>query len=1666
MADRSPPTSGARASGAELSVAPSRPLSLAFGLLLAFGGVVFISFFVHWYEVGIFGSDWPPVTTMNALGPIALFLLFLVVAALNPLLRRVAPWVSLGRRELLLIASRVLSTAGNTFGPGVSDKAVLKNKVRDYLNADLYLPDSDEVPAATEYYQGRSYDNKTRVHALPRSPRFRRGDILDLAGLARKLRAPNDPLSRYLAGRLSTETLDVLGGLLEDAERLPAVLLDALNALCEGPSLYAPGRFRQAKLPGEMSDLNKTLRALERLAQRRVRLRKSVQEALRQPEDLPDLLGEVRRLGRLERKRALGGLSDEARAAVRADRDRVLASVEARLKDSGQRDEVIGSVRDLIEAAAARQDLRGEVLRIVRESPRLERLRDPFGEKQDLLRLNRRLLEAAYTDKLRRVPPGARRPWSLETADVADLPGLARALVDGRDAVSAHLRAELKGSTLWALRRFLAAGGDSGGAEAAEALRALVNDLNRVLVAGPLYAPERFAGIALGDEVRRLLAHRTAAERPPEEDLARLKDLTRRLNRLLLELAYPRDLAPNTLGRATPFVAEDLRNPARLARRLMKSADPTSRSLRGRLPEDAVERLRAFAAKAAAAERTLVADLNAVMDGGLIYREDRFRDVVLTSDTRRLRRRYLIQRLRANRRLLVEAFPGAVAPAAEAGEAAQTLAPDDLVDLVAIGQRLQEGADPPTRYLASKVRRTTLARLRALAGPAADVAAPLLEVLNRLLERPLPYDRVWFEARLVSDRDRETFLAAWAARVHANRLILQAAWAGDIAPLPEKGDRSALFQPGDVQDLCAVARRINAPKDPVSRAVAAAVSAETRNELATLCAEAETLAAPLVEDLNRALRGPPLYIEQYFESVPLPETVWTLLRGRPTGEDLVRLNRLLLAAAFARHLAPAGERAALAREDVRRPSSLLRQLLAADDAFARMVRGRFDRAHLARYAAFVAKAVATEEALSADLNRALEAVPLPRAAGAPPSGGERLPEGPEGAARARLNRLLLETCFPDDLRPSRGGGAAFVAADLLRAGRLARRLYYPADPANPAARAVREVSTPAAARVREFARSAQAAAEALAADWNAVLEGEALYATERFAGVKLSRSVRRQLERVADTERRLNRRLIEEGYPEEVARLPASVPWGVWLKPLAFWGALMVVFVVFSMSLVRMTHRQWSQHELLTYPIAGVADSLVGIRRGRLFPEVFYERPFWIGFGVMVLVFTINGLALWYPQMVKIPIYWSHINILKEFTFLSKYCGREAYAFFRGWFYPFMIALAALLPTEISLSCWLGWALMVMGTGFYFLVTTEVITAYETGHIQNGMQVAMALAILFIGRREYLNMLRCALFLGRPPDEGLRRARNACRVFLLAFAAMVVLLRIANLDWFLAVVSTLSFGLVVLLVARMTAEVGHPWLSNFAGTATWLPLKVLGAATLGPQGLAVMASVGGSLDFWTTNMVAAQQTTVEKLREGTRGRFAQGGVSLVLALGVLLALGATTFFTLWENHSFGAKREGRAVYGVKNDLRQAANHINRLRVEVGLKKVERGRGLGRLRHFKVEKKYWRFFLMGAALVGLCAFMRLRFAWWPFHPLPLLFINTWAMSRTAFPIMLGWLIKVALLKIWGGKVFARSKPFFYGVIVGQVVMTGVWVAVATVYFLVNDAQPRVRFNFFY
>ncbi len=515
----------------------------------------------------------------------------------------------------------------------------------------------------------------------------------------------------------------------------------------------------------------------------------------------------------------------------------------------------------------------------------------------------------------------------------------------------------------------------------------------------------------------------------------------------------------------------------------------------------------------------------------------------------------------------------------------------------------------------------------------------------------------------------------------------------------------------------------------------------------------------------------------------------------------------------------------------------------------------------------------------------------------------------------------------------------------------------------------------------------------------------------------------------------------------------SAVPWRNWIRPLTFWIPLLLCVVALSMSLVRVVHRQWANHELLSYPIADVAKALLGLETGRAFPALFYNKIFWSGFGLIGVIYLINGLHLWFPKMIEVPLDWAYYDLIKQFPFLNDYCGKEAYSLFRGMTYPFIVALAVLLPAEVSLTCWLGWVVMVFGTGFYFLSTGQTIGVTETSQLQAGMYAAILATIAFIGRREYLAVFRHALRPRLPENPQLRQAATACRVFVVSFAGMTGLLTYAGLAWPVALIAVSCFALMLLLAARMTAEIGLPWLPHLGGLMQALPVKLLGAAALGPQALAVLAVLGTAVGSDMSNSVVAQATTCAKLGE-TQSKPRRGWIGL----GIAVALLATTAATLWDNYSFGARREDKLVTTMRNAMEQSSSQINQLQTEgVAGKSAD-------LTRAKSEPKFWRFFLYGAVLVGGCALLRLRFTWWPFHPLPLLLFGSWTLSRLYFSFLIGWLIKLALVKIAGGKVFAAAKPFFIGVIIGQIVVATLWIFVGVGYYLATGTQPPTV-NFF-
>ncbi len=121
------------------------------------------------------------------------------------------------------------------------------------------------------------------------------------------------------------------------------------------------------------------------------------------------------------------------------------------------------------------------------------------------------------------------REWvalTFSVGDLVDLPSLANKLKQPTDAVSTYLKNQLSATTLIALAKYQGLGSDP-----VPLKKTLVEDINRIIRSQLIYETQRFTGDSLRSETQQLLAQNPQG------------DALLRLNRLLLEDAYPQEIS-------------------------------------------------------------------------------------------------------------------------------------------------------------------------------------------------------------------------------------------------------------------------------------------------------------------------------------------------------------------------------------------------------------------------------------------------------------------------------------------------------------------------------------------------------------------------------------------------------------------------------------------------------------------------------------------------------------------------------------------------------------------------------------------------------------------------------------------------------------------------------------------------------------------------------------------------------------------------------------------------------------------------------------------------------------------------------------------------------------------------------------------------------------------
>lgn len=503
----------------------------------------------------------------------------------------------------------------------------------------------------------------------------------------------------------------------------------------------------------------------------------------------------------------------------------------------------------------------------------------------------------------------------------------------------------------------------------------------------------------------------------------------------------------------------------------------------------------------------------------------------------------------------------------------------------------------------------------------------------------------------------------------------------------------------------------------------------------------------------------------------------------------------------------------------------------------------------------------------------------------------------------------------------------------------------------------------------------------------------------------------------------------------------AGVPWSEWWVPLGAWTFFTVCLFVATFCVIVMVQRQWIASERLSFPIAQVPLELVrepgSAREGRA-GRLPIAWMFWIGILVSLTLTFVNGLSQRYPAIPAVPLgpialmQWQRVGPLAGVGQIDLVL------------WPWMIAIAYLIPKELSFSAWFFWLANVGLTIIAIAAGAEpqrpeewFDSSFPAPRYQGGGAVlALGIWVLWIARKHLVREVRAALS-RRPGVAGAKEPlpyRLAMVGLVLSFVGLVYFGWLAGCRVVVGVtLAALIIGYYVMW-ARLRAETGLGFLPFPLEIQTAMQVP-FGTTVFRTRELVAMISTrwsffpgfGYSYEVVTGN-------TLEAFKIADAARINTRRLSAAMVVGFLLALGLGLFVFLSGIYKYG-------FFGLKAGTSgwlgsQSINDGNRIVWPVTTPSGTDVNGVIAM-------------LSGATVAVLLGVMRLRFWWWPFHPVGYMAAMCWGLHWYYIPFFLGWACKTLVIRYGGLRLYRTTVPLAIGLIVGDLLNGGVWAVVALV-----------------
>jgi len=488
-----------------------------------------------------------------------------------------------------------------------------------------------------------------------------------------------------------------------------------------------------------------------------------------------------------------------------------------------------------------------------------------------------------------------------------------------------------------------------------------------------------------------------------------------------------------------------------------------------------------------------------------------------------------------------------------------------------------------------------------------------------------------------------------------------------------------------------------------------------------------------------------------------------------------------------------------------------------------------------------------------------------------------------------------------------------------------------------------------------------------------------------------------------------------------------AIPWAAWILPVAAWLIFALLLFAAYFCIGTILRRQWVDRERLAFPLVQLPAEMVRSDPVPSFGSAFFRsRLMWLGFAIPAIIHSINSIHMYFPTFPQVPLRHNLNSYLVTWPW-------NQIGIFQIWTHFSVIGFSFLLAADLSLSLWLFFLLSKLQSALAasYGMQIEYMANYPVQSFQAfemlGGFVVLAAMMLWLARPHLRDVWTATLRGDKAgKDAGEPLSYRAAVVGLgLTTLGMCAWCWFAGMTFLVPIVAIAILYVVALVLTRFVSEGGLLFIqAPFQPTS--LIGAALGSAAIGPANLTVLSMVErvfifdlrGFLMPSVLDTYRLSDTAALDRRRLTPALLAAVVVAAVVSCVVVIALG----------YQYGAVRmsgwfaiaspqqPGQALAAAMTNPRPAT--------------------LG----------YWPYVVIGSAVTYALYWLRMHFVWWQLHPIGFVMGPSWPMIQLWFSILVGWMLKASILR-WGGqRTFARARPFFLGLVLGEYTAAMLWLLI--------------------